>query len=209
MKNIKTILAAGLVLIGSAAHAYTVNFIDLANNAPGELGALSLSYDALTITATKSGNAANAYLDGKSGGYNAGLGVCGTITTSLQCNPSDDDNVTSGEFLTFSFSEDTWVNGLFVNTNHDPVRYFSGSQGVLLNGVHKDVTSYGSIVDFNKLKTDPFFVAAGTSFDLGFENKQFYVSAIDFVSVPEPATLGLLALGLAGIGAARRKQTAK
>ena len=58
---------------------------------------------------------------------------------------------------------------------------------------------------------------AGTSFDVGFydnlsacggnyDNCEFYVSKIEFSSVPEPATVALLVIGLAGIGFSRRKE---
>ena len=210
MKNIKTILAAGLVFIGSAANATVINFLDIANS--GEYGATPLTYGNLSITGTKNGADAYPYLD--SG--DAGLGVCGVVTTSLQCNPGSDDNVTQGEFLTFTFDVDTMVNSISVNTNHDPINHFQTSANSLkakndvvsFNGADTAVTTYGSKINFNDLVLTPFFVAAGTSFNLGYENKQFYVSKIDFTTVPEPATLGLIALGVAGIGAARRRKQA-
>jgi len=64
-----------------------------------------------------------------------------------------------------------------------------------MNGTGDDVTTYGTKVNYNDIIGSSFFVAAGESFDLGFFNKQYYVSAIEF-DVPEPATAGLLALGL-------------
>ena len=74
----------------------------------------------LSITATKNTSDDFAYLDKDA----AGLCVFGDITSSLQCAPSSDDNITSREFLTFTFAQNTWVNSISVNTNHDSVNYF-------------------------------------------------------------------------------------
>ena len=49
-----------------------------------------------------------------------------------------------------------------------------------MNGTGDDVTTYGTKVNYNDIIGSSFFVAAGESFDLGFFNKQYYVSAIEF-----------------------------
>lgn len=59
-----------------------------------------------------------------------------------------------------------------------------------------------------------FFLGAGGMFDVGFDVNQscnnseitasFYISKIEFSTVPEPAVLALPGIDLVGIGAARR-----
>src|SRR5262245_38805108 len=122
MRNLTRIslLTALLVLPSVVAHADTIDFKNLADVQWGESAwsplTITTANFTVTITATKDGRGAYDYLD--SG--NAGLGVCGALmagatanvqthSTANLCNPSDDDNVTTGEFLTLTFNKNVTI----------------------------------------------------------------------------------------------------
>ena len=199
-------LVAGLV---ASANATVISFSNLTDNILGE-GPVS-SYTTgggltITFTAMKGANNASAYLDFG----NAGLGVCGNaskaplgnpINTVNTCNPSSDDNITVGEFVTLKFSKDVTITNTSYNNNHDGG--LAAGNTILVNGVTKGTVLNSSLGVVN----DSYVLGAGTGITYGYSNQQYYLSSITVEAVPEPTTLGLFGLGLAMVGFAiyRRK----
>jgi len=211
VKTIRNVSAALLLTAGVTANATTFDFVSMANNPPGERGfsTLTLTGTGFTvdITGTNSLGAAYAYLDADHGG----LGVCGVLASSKQCNPSDDDNVTAGEILKMTFDKSVTINSIWFNNNHDGDGTLSGNK-ISIGGTDYSLVSAIGVPSFNDDWTPgvSFNVSAGGSllFKLASTNAdQFYVSGMTVTAVPEPETYAMLlaGLGLLGFAARRRK----
>ena len=198
---------------GAVAHADTIDFKNLADVQWGESAWKPLTIITpnftLTITATKNGQAAYAYLD--SG--NAGLGVCGAVvagantnvqthSTANLCDPSDDDNVTTGESLTLVFSKNVTIQTLSFDDNHDSPFSLLGDK---INIGGSAFTFANGGVSQDSFTTAPYSVSAGNPFVISYNNEEFYLSALT-VSTPEPATLILASAGLLGLGFTARRR---
>lgn len=202
------------------AHA---GLIDFANEADtnGERGVASGSTIAIDgVNMRLSGTqgldinqpfAANPYFDAG----DAGLGVCKVLTGSAQCNPGNDDNVTLGEALKIEFLSDDGTMSVsrnilgfaFDDSIHNPLGL--GNDGLVRiitdNG---DMTALFSAFIAMAASADAFFQNV-TMIELFYDNKQFYVNAMDVSEIPLPGALPLLFSGLAGLGFAGRRRKTK
>jgi len=206
MKLTKQLLSGlALAIAATAASATTIDFKAIANS--GEFGAQDFSPVAgVTINGYYNNGAdlGYAYLDA----FWGGLGVCKIIDQANQCSPSNDDNTTAGESLNFVFKNNTRITSISFNNRHDADFSLLGDKinitGVgdytfaaadgdgALNG--RGNWTYTGLIDIN----------AGSDFNLAYVNEEFYVTSITYAT-PEPAMLGLLALGLIGVGLNKRK----
>jgi hypothetical protein len=201
--------AAATLGLSTAAQAAVLDFGAEAEN-NGERGLsdsnpnLTLDGVNLYITANKNGQEAVAYLDGPGGGGpTAGLGVCGTLDSNDQCDPSNDDNVTITEDVTINFVDGPFdVRTLsFKGEGHVD---FDGNDvnTLLINSV--EYTFAGAVA---AAIGGAFLGLNAITFAFGGSNPdQFYISAIS--DVPLPAALPLLLSGVAGLGFAARRRKA-
>ncbi|MGZ3236540.1 MAG: PEP-CTERM sorting domain-containing protein [Burkholderiaceae bacterium] len=201
----KLALVCTLLMEALAAQATTIDFVSLANHPPGELGAPMMNFNVggavLTITAGYNTSTANDYLDSGHGG----LGVCKVLDVNRQCAPSDDDNVTVGEYLLFSFDRNVTISNMWFNNLHD------GDMSLLNNHVliGGNLTGFGSTASSAGdwlANVGPFVLNANTTLRVAYSDEEFYVSKMDVAAVPVPGTLALLGLGLISLALTRRKQ---
>ena len=206
---VKSIMAASLIAFSGAASAGIIDFAAIADTPPGERAieqvagdnVFEIAVDGIWVTVT---SANDPYLD--SG--NAGLGVCSTgLTNTNQCSDSGDDNVTSGESVTLSFSTDMDGNNgisvslgtiIFRNADHG-ITFVNGSMiNIRVDG--------GTWMTLSLIHVfDGSFLGDGRSFEFRYNNAEFYISSVE---IPEPATFALFGLGLLGAGLARRRKAA-
>jgi len=214
----KAIAAVALTAIVNTAHAGIINFISL-TEAPGAYGegawsSLNLSTGGANVSITghatdDNDSAQFAYLDWGT----AGLGSCKDVvspsavdvihsgSSANNCSPSSDDNVTTNEFLRFVFDTDVVIKNIWFNNNHDGG--FDAGDKVNIDGTLFNVST-GYAGGANGIGS--FTVKAGYAFDIKHFNEQFYISAIEFASVPESNALLLLCMGLLMVFGARKSR---
>lgn len=200
MKPSLTLAAAcAAFLAAGSATAATLDFVaEAAGNERGIASGETLVIDGLAVTFTSSHN---PYFDDLSGGKPGGLGVCKVLTGSKQCTPGNDDNITSGEWVTLSFASRVDLGGLsFTNADHNGLNASAKTLRIGVDGGALSTTSFASAVSANYLGIGSITFAYG-----GGDPSQFYVNAATATAVPLPAPLALLGGAVAGLAALRRR----
>ncbi len=211
-----TAAAVSLAVLGavtSAQASVVFDFIDIVFNVGEGAFDNTAGYTiegSIKIQAFGSGSAGSqAYLDSEFGGNPAGLGVCSGFS-GTQCQPSSDDNVTSGETLTLSFFSDTLAtNPITVVLNptffRDALHIAAFQMGDMI-----DITDASGLTTYQLPLLGEFTTAlTGTTFDFTYKNTEFYIGSVTVTPVPLPAALPLFLSALAGLALLGRRQRKK
>lgn len=194
--------------VSAHAQTYTLDFINDdpygADNTAGERGVVDdtiLEFDGIYVqfSATSTSGEGFAYFDAGS----AGLGVCTTLS-GTQCNPTSDDNLTSGETLTLSFFSDAQgLNALdvmignlvFRGANHTVI---GDVNSTLLFGMDGGGLASTSMTGFG-------WAGMANSFTFAYDGQEYYISSMLVSEIPEPATWLMMIIGFGIVSAATRR----
>lgn len=209
MKLTTIAVSTAALLFATTAGAATLDFEDLANGAEtGISNGDSLMIDGLNVTFTATGTngpgqEVAAYLDHD----DAGLGVCSNWTATAavndnECNPSSDDNVTSGESVTLTFDNliESFTISSFNDSQHNSLA--GSTDTLLINGIEY---SFTDALGATFSGTDSITFAFD---DVSGNGSQFYVGVAEVALVPLPAAGLLLLAGMGGLAAMRRRRKA-
>jgi len=150
----------------------------------------------------------NPYFDGDSGGRDGGLGSCRVLTSSAQCAPSSDDNltITESEAIRMDFRTDSGASQqaffgdfTFRDNNHFLI---NGAVQVSHDGGSSIISVLNGIADFSVIDPSSFLIFN----DQPGATSNYYVSQANISAVPVPAAVWLLGSALGGLLALRRRR---
>ena len=203
MKKFLTFAAATCAasFISVSAHATTVDFVEeAAGNERGVESGAILDIGGISIQLNSN---FNPYFDDVlPSGAPGGLGVC-QVLDGNECDPSDDDNITVGEYVELVFLDGALdlTSLSFNDGDHNSLDADNVSQvSIIINDGAAMILTFADAVQMAAAGT--FEGVSSIRFD--FVDTDFYIDSLS--SVPIPGAIPLLLSGIAGLGFASRKK---
>jgi hypothetical protein len=204
--------ALTLLAFASVSHAAFFDFQAwVANNAEqgfDNSAPFSLTDAGLTLAATafeSDGTPSHVYLDDWYNNIIGGMGVCSALDGDDECAPSSDDNVSDGEVLSWSFSQN--ITQLVLGLGDDS--HFDFNNRDFQYSLDSGTSWTTATTNGNAMVT---LLLAGSTGQIDFRaagtevEHQFYIRNAEITVIPVPAAVWLFGSGLLGlVGVARRK----